>query len=152
MQDLRQLENEILAQGRVAGQALELLRKKLHSTDGTVGRTEADFLVVLHKRVEHVSPAFEQFFYQTIKGHILVNGRINAEMVAWLRQLLFTDGTIKDEKRKLLHELKGEATHIAPEFEAAPSVQEALGRGADAVHHKPLNVSELLQTLDRLAK
>jgi hypothetical protein len=118
MQDLRQLEHEILARGRVDGQALESLRQKLYSAGGTIGRPEADFLVVLHKRVEHLTPAFEQFFYHAIKDHILVAGRIDAEEVAWLRQMLFADGTIKDEERKFLHELKGEAKHMSPEFEA----------------------------------
>ena len=31
----------------------------------------ADFLVELHKRVQHLTPAFEHFFYQAIKDHIL---------------------------------------------------------------------------------
>jgi len=49
---------------------------------------------------------------------VLNAGRIDAEEVAWLRRMLFADGTIKDEERKFLHELKGEAKHVSPEFEA----------------------------------
>ena len=49
---------------------------------------DADFLVELHKRVQHRTPAFEQFFYQAIKDHILAHGRIDAEEAAWLRREL----------------------------------------------------------------
>ena len=67
--------------------------------------------------MQHLTPAFEHFFYQTIKDHILANGRIDAEEVAWLRRMLFADGKFHDEGRKFLHELKGEAGQISPEFE-----------------------------------
>ena len=55
-------------------------------------RPEADFLVVVHKRVGHRSHQFEQFFYDTIKKHILEDGRIDAEEVEWLRQMIDHDG------------------------------------------------------------
>jgi uncharacterized membrane protein YebE (DUF533 family) len=35
-----------------------------------------------------------------------------------LRRMLFADGKIDDEERKLLHELKGEAKEVSREFEA----------------------------------
>src|SRR4029077_18324896 len=106
---------DILANGRVDGHELEVLRRQLYA-DGKVDRRGADFLVELHKRVQHLTPAFEQFFYQAIKDHILARGRIDAEEAAWLRKMLFFDGKIKDEERKFLHELKGEAGHVSPEF------------------------------------
>jgi hypothetical protein len=116
MLDLRQIEHDILAKGRVDGPALEVLRRQLYDS-GTIGRRGADFLVELHKRVQHLTPAFEQFFYQAIKTHILSHGRIKAEESAWLRQMLFADGKIDDEGRKFLHELKGEAEQVSQEFE-----------------------------------
>jgi hypothetical protein len=85
---------------------------------GKVGRPEADFLVELHKRVQHPNPAFEQLFYRAIKDHILADGRIDPEETTWLRRMLFADGKIDDQERKFLHELKGEATRLSPEFEA----------------------------------
>jgi hypothetical protein len=60
--------------------------------------------------VQHKTPAFEQFFYQAIKDHILAHGRIDAEEAAWLRRMLFADGKIKDEERTFLRELKGGRT------------------------------------------
>ena len=116
MEHLREIEQAILANGRVDGPELEALRRQLYAS-GKIERREADFLVELHKRVQHKTPAFEQFFYQAIKDHILAHGRIDAEEAAWLRRMLFADGKIEDEERKFLHELKGEAKQVSPEFE-----------------------------------
>ncbi len=116
MLDLRQMEQAILANGKVETQELELLRRELYSA-GKIGRREADFLVVLHKRLRYLDPSFQHFFYQAIKDHLLANGRIGAEEAAWLRRMLFADGKFKDEERKLLRELKGEAKEVSPEFE-----------------------------------
>ena len=116
MLKLRQIEQDILANGKVDGPELEVLRRQLYA-GGKIDRREADFLVELHKRVQHLTPAFEQFFYQAIKDHILADGRIDAEEAAWLRRMLFADGKIDDEERKFLHELKGEAKQVSREFE-----------------------------------
>lgn len=117
MQSLREIEHAILANGRVDGPELEALRRQLYA-GGKIGRREADFLVTLHKRVQHRTPAFERFFYQAVKDHILAHGRIDAEEAAWLRRMVFTDGKLDDEERKFLHELKGEAREVGPEFDA----------------------------------
>jgi hypothetical protein len=114
--ELRQIEQNILATGKVGSADLNVLHQKLY-VGGTVQRREADFLVELHKRVQHMTPAFEQFFYQAIKDHILADGRIDAAEAAWLRQMLFADGKIDNRERKFLHELKGEAKQVSPEFE-----------------------------------
>lgn len=117
MLKLRQIEQEILATGKIDGPELEVLRRQLY-VDDKIDRQKADFLVELYKRGQHKTPAFEQFFYQAIKDHILADGRIDAEEAAWLRQMLFADGKLKDEERKFLHELKGEAKDVSREFEA----------------------------------
>lgn len=116
MLHLQAIEHEILAHGRVDGHHLEELRRQLYA-GGKIERREADFLVELHKRVQHRTPAFERFFYQAIKDHILANGRIDVEETTWLRRLLFADGKVKDEERTFLHELKGEAGPVCREFQ-----------------------------------
>jgi hypothetical protein len=116
MMELRQIEQVILATGKVDSHELEALRKQIYA-GGKIDRRGADFLVELHKRVQHLNPAFEQFFYQAIKDHILAQGRIDAEEAAWLRRMLFADGKVEDEERKFLHELKGEAQQVSREFE-----------------------------------
>jgi len=117
MPELRQIERDILATGKIDGQELEVLRRRVYAGN-KVNRPEADFLVELHKRVQHLTPAFDRFFYKAIKDHMLVSGRIDAEKTAWLRRMVFADGKIHDEDRKLLHELNGEAQHVSSEFEA----------------------------------
>jgi tellurite resistance protein len=117
MTDWRQIEQDILADGKVDSHELEVLRQRLYG-HGKIDRAGADFLVELHKRVQHRTPAFERFFYRAVKDHVLAHGRIDAEEAAWLRRLLFADGKIDDEERKFLHELKGEAGQVSPEFEA----------------------------------
>lgn len=117
MANLPQLLNDILANGKVDTPELEILKRELYA-DGKIDREEADFLVELHKRVQRVSPAFENFFYQAIKSHILADGRIDAEEATWLRQMIFADGKVDAREKQFLHELKGEARAVGPEFQA----------------------------------
>ena len=116
MLKLRQIEQAILATGKVNTHELEFLRRELYG-NGKIDRQQADLLVELHKRVQHLTPAFEKFFYQAIKDYVLENGRIDADEASWLRRMLFDDGKINDEERKFLHELRGEAKEVGHEFE-----------------------------------
>jgi hypothetical protein len=117
MVELRQTEQDILTIGKVEGEELDVLRRCVYA-GRKIDRQTADFLVDLHKRVQHRTPAFEKFFYQAIKDHILAYCRISKEESTWLRRMLFTDGNVDDEGRKFLHELEGEAKEIGYEFEA----------------------------------
>jgi hypothetical protein len=117
MQELRRIEQDILARGKVDSDHLEALERRLY-TNGTVGRPEADFLVELHTRVQHPNPAFERLFYRAIRDHVLADGRIEVGEAVWLRQVMFADGTLRDEARTFLHELNGEASYRSREFEA----------------------------------
>ena len=117
MNELRRIEQDILATGKVDSDRLEALDRRLYA-NGAIGRSEADFLVELHKRVQRPNPGFEELFYRAIKDHVLTEARIDAEAAAWLRQVLLADGQITDEGRKLLHELRGEAQKLSQEFEA----------------------------------
>jgi hypothetical protein len=116
MLHLKEIGQAILVNGRVDGPELEALRRQLYA-GGKIERPQADFLVELHKRVQHPNPAFEQLFYKAIKDHILAHGRIDAEETSWLRRMLFADGKFDDEERKFLHELKGEAKQVSGEFD-----------------------------------
>jgi len=69
MPDLRQIGDDVLAHGRVDGHELEVLHRQLYA-GGKVERREADFLGELHKRAQHLTPAFGRFFYQAISGCI----------------------------------------------------------------------------------
>src|SRR4029079_8391502 len=93
MASLLQIEQDILATGKIDGPELEVLRRHLYA-DGKIDRSKADFVVELHKRVQHKTPAFERFFYQAVKDHILADGWIDAEPAAWLGQMLLSHHTI----------------------------------------------------------
>jgi tellurite resistance protein len=108
---------EILANGKVDTPELETLRRELYA-DGKIDRREADWLVEMHKRIQRRGPAWEEFFYQAVKDHLLADGTIDAEETAWLRQLILADGLVDTREKKFLHELKGEAKQTSPEFEA----------------------------------
>jgi hypothetical protein len=56
MLKLRQIEQDILGTGKVDGPELERLRRELYA-HGKIERPEADFMVELHKRVQHPTPA-----------------------------------------------------------------------------------------------
>ena len=117
MLNLRQVQQDVMANGRVEGRHLDVLRRELY-VGGKIDRKGADLLVELHKRLEHHTPDLEHFFYHAIKDHVLAGGRIDAERTAWLRDVLAGGHWIQDEDRKLLHELKGEAKEVCPEFES----------------------------------
>ena len=68
--------------------------------------------------MERVAPGFEKFFYRSIKQHVLNDGKIDAEEANWLSRMITADGKVDDREKKLLRELKGEAAHTCPEFDA----------------------------------
>jgi hypothetical protein len=117
MLNLRQVEHDVMANGRIEGHHLDVLRRELY-VGGKIDRRAVNLLVELRKRLEHHTPDFERFFYRAIKDHVLASGRIDAEQAAWLRGVLATGNWIQDDDRRLLHELKGEAQAVAPEFES----------------------------------
>ncbi len=117
MPQLRELMEKFLADGKIDGREVENLTGLLY-TDRRIDRAEADFLIVLHKRVERVTPGFERFFYKAIKQHVLTDGAIGPAEAAWLRRVTLADGKATDPEKKLLRELRGEAARTCPEFEA----------------------------------
>src|SRR5438093_8061206 len=103
----RQLVETILAGPRIESKELEALRREFG--DGrNLRRDEADLLVELFKRAERKGPGFEEYFYRAIENYALSQGKIDAEMAAWLRRLFLTDGVCRERERKILHELRGE--------------------------------------------
>ena len=101
MPSLREIEERLVANGRVEGHEVRLLRELLYA-DGKIDRDEADFLVVVHKRVGHRSHQFQQFFYDTIKQAHPRGWADHAEEAEWLRQMIDHDGKLEDEERKFL--------------------------------------------------
>ena len=113
---LRELMNKFLADGKIDSREVETLGDLLY-TDGRIDRTEAEFLIELHRRVERVSAGFERFFYKAIKQHVLTDGVIDPEEAVWLRDMILADGKVDEREKKLIRELRGEASFVCPEFE-----------------------------------
>ena len=127
MPALRELMKKYLADGKVVGHEVEALCDLIYADDA-IDRQEAEFLVELHRRVERISPGFEKFVYQAIKTHVLTDGAIDAEEAAWLRRVIFADGKVSEREKKLIRELRGEATRACPEFETLYADVLAAGR------------------------
>jgi len=116
MTDPQTLVKDVLANGKVDGEEIKVLRQELYAA-GRPDRRGMDALVEIHKRVQRVTPAFEQFFYQALKDYLLRDGRVSAAEVAWLRGTVLT-GTPGVMDAKFLRELRGEAKGGGPELEA----------------------------------
>ena len=117
MPQLGELMGKFLADGKIDSREVETLGALLY-TDRKIDRTEAEFLIEVHRRVERVSPGFEKFFYKAIKQHVLTDGMIDPEKAEWLRELILVDGKVDEREKKLIRELRGEASYACPEFEA----------------------------------
>ncbi len=117
MPNLRELMGGFLADGKIDGREVDTLCDLLY-TDRKIDRTEADFLIEMHRRVERVSPAFEKFYYKAIKQYVLAEGVIDDKHTAWLRRAIFLDGKVVEREKKLIRELWGEASYACPEFVA----------------------------------
>ena len=117
MPKLRDLMGKFLADGKVDSKEIETVCDLLY-TDGKIDRTEAEFLIELHRRVERVSPAFEKFYHNAIKQYVLAEGLIDDAQTAWLRRAIFLDGRVDEREKKLIRELRGEASDVCPGFEA----------------------------------
>ncbi len=116
MPNWQEIKERVAVSGRVEDYDVENLRQVLYA-DGKINRQEADALAELHRLVKHRTPAFEQFFTEAVRDYVLEDGRISAYEAAWLRQMLFADGTIDDEDRMLLRQLKWEAQEVDPKFD-----------------------------------
>jgi uncharacterized tellurite resistance protein B-like protein len=117
MPQLRELMEKVLVDGKIDRPELTALSDLLYAA-GRIDREEAEFLVELSKRLEWVSPAFERFYYTAIKRHLLSDRAVSPEEVAWLRQMVFTHDRVSEREWKLIQELRGEAKHVCPAFEA----------------------------------
>jgi uncharacterized tellurite resistance protein B-like protein len=116
MADLQKLKRDILADGRIDDQEVEVIRRELYA-DGEIDRDEVEFLIALRNEARSTTPAFEKLFFDALKRNVLADGSIDAEEAAWLRKMLFADGKIDDNEKKFLKELKSQAREVSPEFQ-----------------------------------
>jgi hypothetical protein len=126
MADWRKLVQAVLlADGKIDENEVKVLKKELWA-DGKITEDERDFLVELRNmaqkkakaKKEEVNPAFEKLFIQAIEDHVLEDGKISAEEVKWLRNMMMADKKIDAYEKKLLASLNKKAKEKDPSFDA----------------------------------
>jgi hypothetical protein len=116
MADLQKLKAEVLADGRIDEQDVEVICRELYP-EGKIDREEVEFLIALRKEAESVCPVFEQFFFEAVKHCVLKGGLIDAKRTAWLRRVLSADGSLDEAARQFLREVRSEARYVSREFQ-----------------------------------
>jgi hypothetical protein len=116
MPDLQRLKAQVLADGIIEDQEVELICRELYA-DAKIDKQVVEFLIALREEALSICPTFEQFLYEAIKHHVLTDGSIKSEETAWLRQVLFVNGKIDEREMQLLWDLKHEASSVSREFQ-----------------------------------
>jgi hypothetical protein len=125
MADFRKLALEaILADGKIDDDEVRVLQKELWA-DGKIVVKEVEFLIDLRNAAQkkakakktEVNPKFEALFFKAIEQNVLRDGRISGREAKWLRKMLFADGKIDDNEKKLLNKIKKAATQTSAEFD-----------------------------------
>jgi hypothetical protein len=105
----------LLLDGRIDLKETAVIREEIFA-DGRVDKSELEFLFSLRKEAESCVEAFNELFFTAVKKHMLADGAISAAEARWLRKMIFADGTIDENEKKLMQELKAGARDLSPEF------------------------------------
>jgi hypothetical protein len=106
----------LLSDGRIDLKETTIVREEIFA-DEKVDRSELEFLFSLRKEAESCVQAFTELFFTAVKKHILADSTITAAEAKWLRKMIFQDGSIDEDEKKLMEELKAGARDVAPEFQ-----------------------------------
>lgn len=107
----------ILAGGSIEEREADIIRKELLA-DGTINKSEAEFLIDLRNSAPRAVAKFHLFVFEVVKKALLADGDITAVEAAWLEKFILTDGKVDDMEKALLKDLKAGAKRTSPEFEA----------------------------------
>jgi hypothetical protein len=105
----------LLLDERIDLKETALIREEIFA-DGRVDKSELEFLFTLRKEAESCVQAFSDLFFTAVKKHMLADGAISAAEAKWLRKMIFADGTIDEDEKKLMQDLKAGARDVASEF------------------------------------
>jgi hypothetical protein len=114
---LRELQTELLQDGKITDQEVEVIRGYLRDR-GSLDMEDVKFLVELLNDAREVSPAFDAIFFPALKDVILADGRVGLDEQFYLLKMLYSDGNVRECEKQFLQELRREAKEITPEFEA----------------------------------
>lgn len=107
----------ILADGQIDDRKTDIIQREFLA-DGTINRSEAEFLVDLRNSAAKAAPRFHEFIFEIVQKSLLADGEISAVESAWLQRFLLADGKVDDQEKAFLKRLKAAAKKTCPEFEA----------------------------------
>jgi hypothetical protein len=117
MTDWKRLAKAVItAKGLITAEDAAIFKREILA-DGRVSREEAEFLLDLKSSVAATAPEFNQFLYDFIKKVVLLDGAITGNEVAWLKTVLFRDGSVDVLEQRLLKELKDAVLVSCPAFD-----------------------------------
>jgi len=117
MAGLNELRSELLRDGKITDDEVEVIRDFIHR-DGKLDMEDVKFLVELLSDAHEVCPAFDELFFPVLKEVILEDGRIGQDEQFYLLKMLYSDGHVRDSEKQFLHELRKSARETTPEFES----------------------------------
>jgi hypothetical protein len=117
MAGLRQLEAELVRDGRISDNEVAVIRDAI-AADGRLDLDDVKFLVELLGGAREVCGAFDDLFFPALKEVLLADGRIGLDEQYYLLKMLYSDGNIRPREMQFLEELRREADETPPEFEA----------------------------------
>lgn len=117
MADWRKLCKALaLADGRIDTKESNIIKAEIWA-DGKLDKAELEFLLDLKKNASSVVREFNTMLFSALKTAVLADGSIDAKEANWLRKFLYADGTIDDDEKKFLQDLKAGAKATCPEFD-----------------------------------
>lgn len=117
------LKKQILEDGIIDAQEVELLRKELYA-DGIIDREEADFLFELNDATsgKENHPSWKDLFVEAISSHVLEDevspGKVDEAEADWLIARIEKDGVYDENEKALLQNIKAKAAAIADKLKA----------------------------------
>jgi uncharacterized tellurite resistance protein B-like protein len=117
MSRLQELRDELLRDGKITDQEVEVIRGYLEEK-GKLDIGDVKFLVELLDDAREVSPKFDEIFFPALKKVILADWQIGQDEQFYLLKMLYSDGHVRDSELQFLRELCREVKKITPEFEA----------------------------------
>lgn len=110
-----QLKADILADGVIDADEVEVLRKEIYA-DGVVDAAELALLVALRNEAESTCDEFDEFFFEAAEKNLLADQVIDADEVVWLRQVIFADGVVDEREKRFLRTLRDKAQSLDDSF------------------------------------
>lgn len=93
MADLQKLKTRVLDDEVIDEDDVDLICRELNH-EGKIDREVVQFLITLRNEAQRVCPHFQRFFFEAIEINVLMDGRIDAKQVSWLRRMLYADAKL----------------------------------------------------------